>query len=122
MSTSIETVFPGRVDTQVLTWTTAHADLNWANLTAPTCMVLDWEDWGAPRRLDAATLWFSSLILPGLADRIATTLRADLESREGMLSALLVHCQLIASDPVGTGRFGAAARNAARDVLEARGG
>ncbi len=46
ITTSIETVFPGRVDTQVLTWPTAHADLNWANLTAPTCMILDWEDWG----------------------------------------------------------------------------
>jgi hypothetical protein len=120
ITASVETVFPGRVDTQVLTWTTAHADLNWANLTAPTCMILDWEDWGtAPRGLDAATLWFSSLMLPSLADRITTTLRADLESREGMLSALFLCCQLIASDADGTDRIGAAARDAARVLLGA---
>ncbi|MYT25561.1 hypothetical protein GTW69_35740 [Streptomyces sp. SID7760] len=26
--------------------TTGHADLHWANLTAPTLIVLDWEGWG----------------------------------------------------------------------------
>jgi hypothetical protein len=120
ITASIEAVFPDRVDTHVRTWTTAHADLNWANLTAPTCMILDWEDWGtAPRGLDAATLWFSSLMLPGLADHITTTLRADLETRDGMLSALFLCSQLIASDPAGTDRIGAAARDAARVLLEA---
>lgn len=27
-------------------WTTAHADLNWANMTGPQLWILDWEDWG----------------------------------------------------------------------------
>ena len=44
------------VDTTVEEWTAAHADLAWANLTAPNCYFLDWEDWGtAPRGWDTAS-------------------------------------------------------------------
>ena len=27
-------------------WHVGHGDLHWANLTAPQCMLLDWEHWG----------------------------------------------------------------------------
>lgn len=80
------------IDTTITEWSTAHADLGWANLTAPTCHILDWEDWGlAPRGYDAATLWAASLMLPDLADRVHQERRADLDSRSGLLMRLH-HC------------------------------
>ena len=76
---TIERVFPGRVETTVTEWAVAHADLAWANLTAPECWLLDWEDWGlAPRGWDAATLWGHSLAVPGLAARVQREYRIDL--------------------------------------------
>ena len=52
-------------------WVPAHADLNWADLTRLECWILDWEDHGlAPRGLDAATLWVSSLTVPPIAERV----------------------------------------------------
>ncbi|MGH3820352.1 MAG: hypothetical protein ACRDRE_21910, partial [Pseudonocardiaceae bacterium] len=63
--------------------------LNWANLTAPRCWMLDWEDWGrAPRGLDAANLWACSLAVPGLAAQVRDLRRDDLESRAGQLISL----------------------------------
>ncbi|MDT0308461.1 hypothetical protein RM780_16040 [Streptomyces sp. DSM 44917] len=87
---AIRTAFPeAGIDLVLEEWTPAHADLNWANLTAPECWLLDWEDWGmAPRGLDAAKLWGSSLAVPGLAQRVLRERRADLESRSGKLMAL----------------------------------
>lgn len=85
----IERVFPGRVDTAISEWSCAHADLNWANLTGPELWMLDWEDWGmAPRGLDAARLWFASLTQPALAQRVRRRLDADLASRTGRIMAL----------------------------------
>lgn len=88
----IETAFPGRIDTTVDEWTTAHADLNWANLTGPTLQLLDFEDWGrAPRGLDAASLWRSSLTVADVADRIRRQRRLDLGSRTGRIM-MLFYC------------------------------
>lgn len=70
LTRTLTAAFPtlSTADTAVKEWCTAHADLNWANLTAPRCWMLDWEDWGrAPRGLDAANLWACSLAVPGLA-------------------------------------------------------
>ncbi|MGH3871480.1 MAG: hypothetical protein ACRDSR_08210 [Pseudonocardiaceae bacterium] len=76
-------------DTVIEEWQTAHADLNWANLTAPRCWMLDWEDWGrAPRGLDAANLWACSLAVPTLAARVHELRRDDLESHTGRLISL----------------------------------
>lgn len=101
-------------------WVPAHADLNWANLTSPECGILDWEDHGlAPRGLDAATLWISSLTVPTLAERVSRERRADLETRSGKLMALF-HCAKIITDsgaatsPV----FELAAREAAKLVAD----
>jgi hypothetical protein len=88
ISTTIQQVFPN-LDTTITEWTTAHADLAWANLTAPTCYFLDWEDWGlAPRGYDASTLLGASLAVPALAERVYQERRTDLDSRSGQLAQL----------------------------------
>jgi hypothetical protein len=94
---TIHRVFPDLVTT-VTEWTPAHADLAWANLTAPNCYLLDWEDWGmAPRGFDGAMLWSESLAVPALADRVYQERRADLESATGRLARLYYCAQLIAA-------------------------
>lgn len=93
---AIQQVFPG-IDTTITEWTAAHADLAWANLTAPTCYFLDWEDWGlAPRGYDASTLLGASLEVPALADRVRQERRTDLESRSGQLAQLYFCAKVIA--------------------------
>ncbi|MGW0312605.1 hypothetical protein [Streptomyces flavidovirens] len=92
---TVHGVFPG-VDTAVVDWRPAHADLNWANMTAPVFCVFDWEDWGmAPRGLDAANLWGASLAVPALADRVRGERRNDLESRDGKLMTLFVAAKIL---------------------------
>jgi hypothetical protein len=95
----IEQAFPGQVDTTITEpWVPAHADLNWANLTWPACSIIDWEDHGmAPRGLDAANLWASSLGILGLAQRVWQQRRADLQTRPGKLMALFC-CAKILND------------------------
>jgi hypothetical protein len=93
---AIAKVFPD-VDAPIEEWTTAHADLNWANMTGPELWILDWEDWGrAPRGLDAANLWFSSLAVPGLAEKVLERRRADLESVTGRTMRLFKCAELLA--------------------------
>lgn len=56
----------------VTCWTTAHADVHWANLTEPL-RLLDWEGWGqAPEGFDAATLYAYTLLQPDTAARVRT--------------------------------------------------
>ena len=96
VTSTIEGVFLGAVDTGVDEWTVAHADLTWANLTGPECFLLDWEDWGtAPRGLDAAMLWANSLAVRGLADRVYRELAADLGSRSGKVLSLFFCASII---------------------------
>lgn len=123
ISETINAVHPGGIETQVNMWTTAHGDLNWANLTgAPTCIILDWEDWGtAPRGLDTANLWFNSLSVPELADQVAVHLREDLESAEGRVCALFLCCQHLRHDPAGEDKLTSAVRKAADELLGAIG-
>jgi hypothetical protein len=84
----ITEVFAG-VDTEVDEWTTAHADLHWGNLSTDG-HIIDWEDWGAaPRGLDAACLWQSSLPDQRMAARVQREFAADLETRSGKLAQLL---------------------------------
>ncbi|MEV5488642.1 hypothetical protein AB0L47_11640 [Streptomyces bobili] len=93
---SIRTAFPGDFDTTVEQWVPAHADLNWANMTAPTFCLFDWEDWGtAPRGLDSATLWASSLAVPALADRVRHERCRDFESRDGKLMTLFACSKIL---------------------------
>ncbi|WP_433268958.1 phosphotransferase [Actinosynnema sp. CS-041913] len=100
ITTTIHKLFPA-VDATVSEWRAAHADLAWANLTAPSCYFFDWEDWGiAPRGWDAANLWASSFAVPELAERVFEELQGDLNSRTGKL-AQLYHCAEILSYPPG---------------------
>ncbi|WP_079169143.1 MULTISPECIES: hypothetical protein [unclassified Streptomyces] len=95
VASTIGSVFSG-VDTTLTEWTPAHADLHWANMTAPTFCIFDWEDWGmAPRGLDTATLWGASLAVPALADRVREERRADFESRDGKLMTLFVAAKIL---------------------------
>ncbi|WP_024804371.1 hypothetical protein [Nocardia sp. BMG51109] len=90
-----------QVDTTITDqrWVPAHADLNWSNLTAPECWILDWEDVGlAPRGLDAATLWVASLMVPALADKVFRARCADLDIRSGKIMALFC-CSKDLNDP-----------------------
>lgn len=98
---TIGRAFPDQVDTTITDqpWIPAHADLNWSNLTAPDCWILDWEDLGlAPQGLDAATLWTTSLMVPTLADKVFRERRADLATRSGKLMALFC-CSKDLNDP-----------------------
>ncbi|MDF3141590.1 MULTISPECIES: hypothetical protein [unclassified Streptomyces] len=93
---SIRSAFSGDFDTTVERWVPAHADLNWANMTAPTFCLFDWEDWGsAPRGLDSASLWGSSLAVPALAGRVRQERRRDFESRDGKLMTLFVCAKIL---------------------------
>ena len=123
LTSTIETVFPGRVDTNIDEWATAHADLGWANLTSPSCFLLDWEDWGTcPRGTDPAKLWASSLAIPALAEQVHQHRRADLDSRTGRLMALFYCSQIIAAGPDNRPLYAPAQDEATRlmDELRAR--
>ncbi|MFI5616531.1 hypothetical protein [Streptomyces sp. NPDC051567] len=96
---AIRRAFPADFDTTVSQWVSAHADLNWANMTGPEFSLFDWEDWGAaPRGLDAASLWGNSLAVPGLAERVRSERHADLRSRDGKLMTLFVCAKILAPD------------------------
>ncbi len=101
---TISRVFGDKIDTTVDQWTAAHADLNWANLTAPACMLLDWEDWGmAPRGLDAANLWVNSLAIPDLASRVYREYREELESKSGKIMMLFLCADIVGAPPSYSG-------------------
>ncbi|WP_406108349.1 hypothetical protein OG698_37560 [Streptomyces sp. NBC_01003] len=116
---TVHSVFPG-VDTAVGEWRPAHADFNWANMTAPVFCLFDWEDWGmAPCGLDAANLWGASLAVPALADRVRSERRDDLQSRDGKLMTLFVAAKILGpyADPDDP-RLGAARETAERVVRD----
>ncbi|MBV9142623.1 MAG: hypothetical protein JO115_17210 [Pseudonocardiales bacterium] len=114
VTATIEGVFPGYVKTTVTEWAVAHADLAWANLTAPECWLLDWEDWGlAPRGWDAATLWGNSLAVPVLAERVQREYQADLGSRSGLVSQLFFCAEIITA---GAGYAGPLAEPTRREA------
>ncbi|MEV5938714.1 hypothetical protein [Streptomyces sp. NPDC051994] len=99
VTASIRGTFPGSFDTTVEERVPTHADLNWANMTAPTFCLFDWEDWGnAPRGLDSASLWASSLAVPALADRVRRERHADFASRDGKLMTLFACSKILGPD------------------------
>jgi hypothetical protein len=100
LTDAVVKMFGDVIDTTVTEWAADHADMSWANLTAPECWLLDWEDWGlAPRGLDAAMLWSNSLAVPQLATRIQQERRADLESTTGLLTQLYFCAEALAVPP-----------------------
>ncbi|MFF2938049.1 hypothetical protein [Streptomyces mirabilis] len=75
-------------------WTTAHADVHWANLTEPL-RLLDWEAWGrAPEGFDAATLYAYSLLQPVAAARVRDVFPV-LGSPAGLAAEATVCAQLL---------------------------
>ncbi|MEV4096425.1 aminoglycoside phosphotransferase [Streptosporangium saharense] len=119
---TVGAVFGGDVDASIETWTTAHADFHWANVTGPRFCVFDWEDWGmAPQGLDAASLWSNSLAVPDLAERVRRECARDLSSRDGKVMMLFCLAKIAGphahpADP----RLGLAREEAARLVAELR--
>ncbi|WP_307838630.1 MULTISPECIES: hypothetical protein [unclassified Frankia] len=96
VSATIGRVFGDQLETTVDRWAPAHADLNWANLTAPDCVLLDWEDWGlAPAGLDAANLLVNSLAVPALAEQVRHTFGAELGSRTGRIVTLFLCADIV---------------------------
>lgn len=93
----IRKVFPDAPSLSIDEWSTAHADLNWANMTGPMLWILDWEDHGrAPRGLDAANLWLGSLTVPAVAEKIYSGRRGDMDSRTGQIMQLFKCAELLA--------------------------
>jgi len=96
IETTIRKIFPHATGLTTTEWATAHADFTFANLTAPTLWILDWEDWGrAPRGTDAASLWFSSLAIPEIADRIRRNRSPELNTPTGHTMMLFKCAQLL---------------------------
>ncbi|MGW3631869.1 hypothetical protein ACWD7F_17165 [Streptomyces sp. NPDC005122] len=79
----------------VTRWTTAHADVHWANLTATPLRLLDWEGWGsAPEGFDAATLYAYTLLQPNIAGRVRTAFPV-LGSTAGLAAETTVCAQML---------------------------
>ncbi|QMU67791.1 hypothetical protein [Streptacidiphilus sp. P02-A3a] len=84
------------LDTRVPAWATAHADIQWSNLTGPDLIILDWERWGlAPAGYDEATLYISSLTAPELAARVHQAFEPALTSPAGRFSQLVVASEFL---------------------------
>ncbi|MGH3624169.1 MAG: aminoglycoside phosphotransferase, partial [Sciscionella sp.] len=81
--------FGSGVDPLVTTWTTAHNDLNWSNITAPSVVLLDWESWGVKMTgYDAASLYVLSLLAPDTANKVHDTFADVLDSPDGEIAQL----------------------------------
>ncbi|MGW0836577.1 hypothetical protein [Streptomyces prunicolor] len=79
----------------VTCWTTAHADVHWANLVASPLRLLDWEGWGqAPEGFDCATLYAYTLLQPDTAARIRDAFPV-LGSPAGLAAEAAVCAQLL---------------------------
>lgn len=88
----VEAHFGVHLDSDVfdsVTWTTAHTDLHWANLTAPELSIVDWETWRrAPAGYDAATLYCASLLHPPTARRVRDLFAPVLDTASGRVALL----------------------------------
>ncbi|GAA2102170.1 hypothetical protein GCM10009759_36500 [Kitasatospora saccharophila] len=84
------------VNATVPAWSTAHGDLHWANLVAPSLSILDWEGWGvAPVGFDAAMLHTYSLLVPETAAQVRRHLGHVLDTPAGRFSELAVIAMLL---------------------------
>ncbi|MFG2878826.1 hypothetical protein ACGFYU_28140 [Streptomyces sp. NPDC048337] len=83
-----------QADTRI-TWSTAHGDLHYGNITRGP-HILDWEGWGrAPYGYDAATLYLYALLAPVTAARIRTVLAPVLDRAEARTGLLTVAAQIL---------------------------
>jgi len=94
--------FGDRIDPEVQRWSASHCDLHWANLTAPTLVILDWEQWGlAPYGYDIATLYCHSLLVPETAATIRHRFTRMLDSPDGRRSQLLAIARMLSRTRMG---------------------
>ena len=94
--------FGDRIDPQVEQWVTSHGDLHWANLTAPSLVILDWEQWGlAPYGYDIATLYCHSLLVPETAAAIRHRFTHILDSPDGRRAQLLAIARMLSRTRMG---------------------
>lgn len=94
--------FGDRISPQVERWVTAHGDLHWANVTAPSLVILDWEQWGlAPYGYDIATLYCHSLLVPETAAKIRDRFTHVLDSPDGRRAQLLAIARMLSRTRMG---------------------
>jgi hypothetical protein len=80
---------------RTITWSTAHGDLHYANVTR-TPQILDWEGWGrAPYGYDAATLYLYALLAPAAAADVRAELAPILDRPEARTGLLTVCAQVL---------------------------
>ncbi|MFE2179056.1 hypothetical protein [Streptomyces sp. NPDC059455] len=90
------------IETRAPSWTTAHGDLHWANLTGPRLKIFDWEGWGlAPTGYDAATIHSYSLLVPGMVIRIRNEFADILSTESGRFAELVAITELLHSTTRG---------------------
>ncbi|MFF1777915.1 hypothetical protein [Streptomyces virginiae] len=78
-----------------VTWTTAHGDLHYGNVTRGP-HILDWKGWGrAPYGYDSATLYVYALLTPETAAHIRTQLAPVLDRPEARTGLLTVCAQVL---------------------------
>ncbi len=88
--------FGPNVETTVTQWETVHGDLHGNNLLCPNFALLDWELWGrGPAGLDAASLFYFSLLTPGTAEQVRTAFAAKLDAPTGRIAQLYVAARLL---------------------------
>ncbi|MGH3909086.1 MAG: hypothetical protein ACRDTE_33650 [Pseudonocardiaceae bacterium] len=107
------------INTTAPSWSTAHGDLHWANLSGPTLHMFDWEGWGlAPTGYDVATLHSYSLLVPALAARIRTEFAHVLDTHAGRHAELVVIAELLQSTTRSNNlNLANALRNRAREII-----
>lgn len=77
-------------------WITAHGDFHFANISAPSLQIFDFEGWGlAPHGYDVATLHSYSLLVPAVAARIREEFANVLNTPSGRFAELVAITELI---------------------------
>ncbi|MFB4193391.1 hypothetical protein [Streptomyces carpaticus] len=90
------------INTTAPSWSTAHGDLHFANVTAPKLLLLDWEGWGlAPTAYDIATLHTYSLLVPSVTARIRHEFADLLGTPAGHFAELAVITELLHTNNSG---------------------
>ncbi|MBG0818406.1 aminoglycoside phosphotransferase [Planomonospora sp. ID82291] len=92
----LEWISGGALTSNVTAWECGHADVHWANLTAPGCVLLDWEGWGMqPAGTDAAMLRAYSLLRPEVADEVAAVFADELTGSHGRQVQVFAAAELL---------------------------
>lgn len=85
----LEDLYARRLDLPSPALRTEHADLHWANLTAPHLWILDWEYWGvAPSGYGPALLYCHSLLVHETAEKVHEVFADLLDTPSGHVAQL----------------------------------